>query len=95
MHYASSIRPRILIQYVQLNLVIPKSLGKEVLFRSIESSNYRRVDKNRQLRTMIIIIVFLSNTCFGCVKKRLSDIMLLVRKETSERRFFYAPNICL
>ena len=54
---------------LQSNLVHSKT-GLEILFRSIENSNYWEVDIiNIKRPKMIIIIFFLSNICFLCIKE--------------------------
>ena len=47
-----------------------KSSGLEILFRSIESSNYREVDIRINDPKMIIFwVFFLLNISFGCLKE--------------------------
>ena len=55
---------------IQSNLVNLKSWGLEVLFRSIENSNYREVDINKYNSQKDYYPFFsLSNICFWCVEK--------------------------
>ena len=54
---------------IQWNLENSKSWGLEVLFRIINSSNYREVDIKHITQKQIIFIFFLSNISFGHLKE--------------------------
>ena len=61
----------IIFDRIQWNFVNSKSLDQEDLYQSISFANYREVDIKiySPKNDIIIIIIFLINICFGCVKE--------------------------